>query len=160
MKLQRKLFLAIVPALVAAMLSLAWVVYAELRENSESELIRQIDLLENQILHQTDSIVDTAIANARLFANSNLIKRYVRNSDESERYELMQPALLRLFLSYRQSYPLYNEIQLLMPDGYEDTRLADIAKENLTDEEAEGEFFKSMQASARALASINSSRHW
>ncbi|MFT5893524.1 MAG: putative signal transduction protein with EAL and GGDEF domain, partial [bacterium] len=147
MKLQRKLFLAIVPALVAAMFSLAWVVYGELRENSESELIRQIDLLENQILNQTNAIVDTAIANARLFANSNLIKRYVRNSDESERYELMQPALLRLFGSYRQSYPLYNEIQLLMPDGYEDTRLADIAKGNLTDEEAEGEFFKSMQAS-------------
>jgi predicted signal transduction protein with EAL and GGDEF domain len=148
MKLQRKLFLAIVPALVVAMLSLAWVDYAELRENSESELVQQIDLLENQILNQTNAVVNTAIANARLFANSNLIGRYVRNSDEGERYELMQPALLRQFVSYRRSYPVYNEIQLLMPDGYEDTRIADISKANLTDEEAQGEFFKSMQASA------------
>jgi uncharacterized BrkB/YihY/UPF0761 family membrane protein len=78
MKLQRKLFLAIVPALIAAMLSLAWVEYAELRENSESELVQQIDLLENQILNQINAVVDTAIANARLFASSNFIRRYVR----------------------------------------------------------------------------------
>lgn len=145
MKLQQKLFLAIVPALVAAMLSLASMVYAQLRQTSETELIHQIDLLENQILNQTNAVVDTAMANARLFANSNLIERYVRNTDEAERYELMQPALLRQFFSYRQSFPSYNEIQLLLPDGYEDTRLADMSKANFTDEEATSEFFESMR---------------
>ena len=102
------------------------------------------------VVEQTDrlttSLLETASANAQLFADSSIVEHYVRVKDEQERYALMQPSLLHLFATYRAAYPDYIEIQLLLPDGYEDTRLAKFGRPNLTEEESTSEFFKAMKA--------------
>ena len=145
MKLQAKLLFGFVPAIVMIVLGLAWVVFTQLRANSEQDLLRQMELVVGQTRAQTDSFISTALANASLFANSTIVERYIRVEDEAERFELMQPAVLDLFATYRQAYPAYLEIQLLLPDGYEDTRLARPGTPNATDEEAETPFFKALK---------------
>lgn len=144
MKLQGKLIVVIVMAIVAAMLLLASVVFAQLRQQSERELFGQMQLLLDQTQQQTQSFVDNAAANAELFSNSNLMDRYVLVEDEAERYDLMQPAMLRLFTKYQQAYPEYRELRLILPDGYEDTRFAQPGLPNLTEEEAETPYFLAM----------------
>jgi hypothetical protein len=68
---------------------------------------------------QVHDRLQTTRANLELFSESVLLQSYLLNEDEEERY-----TLLRLFGSYQKSYPNYYEIQVLLPDGYEDTRLA------------------------------------
>ena len=101
-----------------------------------------MSLVVAQAQRQTGSLLKTAQANAQLFAASSLIEHYIRVKNEAERYELMQPSILNLFATYYAAYPDYIEIQLLLPDGYEDTRLAEPGRPNLTDEEANSDFFR------------------
>ncbi len=147
MKLQGKLVIVIIVAIVASMLLLAAVVFGQLRQQSERELFNQMQLLLNQTQQQTKSYIDNATANTRLFSSSNLMDRYVMVENEADRYELVQPALLRLFTKYFQAYPEYREIRLILPDGYEDTRVARINLKNLTEEEFDTPYFQRMLAS-------------
>ena len=110
MKLQAKLLFGFVPAIVLAVLALAWVVFTQLRNASEEDLLRRMTLVLEQTRERTDAFVDTASANARLFASSTVVERYIRVEDEEERFQLMQPAVLDLFATYRQAYPNYTEI--------------------------------------------------
>ena len=106
-----------------------------------------MSLVLGQARERTEAFIDTSKANARLFASSTIVERYIRVEDEEERFQLMQPAVLDLFATYRQAYPNYTEIQLLLPDGYEDTRLGRPGSINLTDEEGTTEFFAAMRDS-------------
>ena len=150
MKLQARLLLGIGPAVAAGILSVGWLFYAELQSNSEKELTRQMSLVVAQAQRQTDSLLKTARANAQLFAASSIVEHYIRVENEEERYELMQPYILDLFATYQAAYPDYIEIQLLLTDGYEDTRLASYDRPNLTDEEAKSKFFREMSATPKS----------
>lgn len=148
MKLQARLLLGIVPAVAVGLLLLGWVVFSELRTSSEAELHRRMEQVVVQTERRTRSFLSTARSNARLFSRSTIVERYIRVDDEEERFELMQPTLLELFASYREAYPDYVEIQLLLPDGYEDTRLAVPGRPNRSEEEASSAFFQALQAAA------------
>ena len=67
--------------------------------------------------------------------------------DEGQRYQLLQPGLLKLFASYQSAYPEDYEIRVLLPDGYEDTRSTVEPIANHTDEEGDTESFRNMQES-------------
>ncbi len=144
MKLQGKLVVVIGMAIVASMLLLASVVFAQLRQQSELDLISQMTLLLDQTQQQTQSFIANTSANAQLFSSSNLMDRYVLVEDEAERYDLMQPALLRLFTKYQQAYPEYRELRLVLPDGYEDTRIAQSGLVNITEEEYDTPYFQEL----------------
>lgn len=135
------------------MLLLASVVFAQLRQQSELDLLSQMTLLLDQTQKQTRSFIDNALANAQLFSGSNLMDRYVLVEDEAERYDLMQPALLRLFIEYQKAYPEYRELRLLLPDGYEDTRVAQPGLENLTEDEFYTPYFQTLLESGSSNVS-------
>jgi len=149
MRLQAKLLLGMVPAIVLALLAVAWAVFTQLRNHSEQSLLLQMERGIEQVHEQTDSFFATAHANARLFANSTIVQRYIQVEDEEQRFNLMQPAVLELFASYRRAYPDYTQIQLLLPDGYEDTRLGRPGSVNETEEEGGTRFFRAMAASGQ-----------
>ncbi len=153
MKLQAKLLAGIVPAMALGVLAIAWMVYTQLRASSEAELLRQMELVVGQTRQETDAFVATAAANARLFAGSAVVERYVRIEDEEQRFELMQPAVLELFASYRDAYPTYKQVQLLLPDGYEDTRVGRPGSRNLSEEEGDSPFFLAMAESGAPVHS-------
>jgi len=60
---------------------------------------------------------------------------------------LMQAPLLRLFANYQHAYPDYYEIRVLLPDGYEDTRLTVEGLPNLREDESDTDIFKAMHQS-------------
>ncbi len=153
MKLQTKLLLAFIPVIVVSTLSLGWIVFVQLRNNSEEELLMQMQQQLDQAYRQSHTLINTTEANALLFASSSLIERYVLVEDESERFDLLQPALYKLFASYRMAYPSYREIRLVMPDGFEDTRLVESGLINRTEEEAGSDWFQqlSRKGSRRSL---------
>lgn len=146
MRLHAKLLFAIVPVFIVSLLSVGSIVYVQLRQQSEDAMHRQMKTVLQQTQQQTDSFVETLKANTLLFANSNIIKRYVMIESEADRYDLMQPALLKMFASYQEAYPQYREIRLLSPSGYEDTRLAAEGLPNHTDEETGTHFFTTLES--------------
>lgn len=151
MRLQSKLLLAIVPVIAMALLTLGWVVYSQLRENSEEEVVRAMDLFLTQTLQQSQSFIDTARANAQLFSSSSLIEQYLISETTADRINLMQPALLKLFASYQNAYPEYREIRLILPNGDEDTRLAPSGLANRSGNEADSNWFRSLQTSGNSF---------
>ena len=148
MRLQSKLLIAVIPVIVVSMLSLGSIAYSQFSRTSERELLMQMRQVLSQVEQSGHALLETAQANAKLFAGSSLIKRYVLVDDEAERFDLMQPALLRLFASYRQAFPIYQEIRLVLPDGFEDTRLASAGMSNVSEEEADSAWFLQAQANA------------
>ncbi len=146
MRLHAKLLFAIVPVFIVSLLSVGWIVYVQLRQQSEDAMHRQMDTVLQQTQQQAESFIETLQANALLFANSNIIKRYVMVDNEIDRYDLMQPALLKMFASYQEAYPQYREIRLLTPEGYEDTRLATDGLPNRSDEEGGTPFFTALES--------------
>lgn len=149
MKLHVRLLSVIVPVIMLSLLSLGWVVYEQLRQQSQKQLIDQMQTVLDQTIQRTQSFTQALQANSRLFANSNLIHRYTMIQSEAERFELLQPALLQLFKSYQEAYPDYREIRLLTPTGYEDTRLAYPELYNSTEEEGDTDFFLALESGRR-----------
>lgn len=147
MRLQGKILLALLPAVVGVMLTLAWIGYGQLRQSSEQDTLSQMSLLLDQIERQMTTFIDTARANVGLFSSSNLLQRYLLIEDAAERYGLLQPALLKQFASYQKAYPAYYEIRLLLPDGYEDTRLTLPPLPNVTEDESDTAYFQAMRRS-------------
>ena len=123
MKLQPRILLILVPLIVAPLLLLSGVAYTQLRTTAEEKTFRQVETVLDQVARQIQSEVRSTEANIQLFANSALLGRYLTTPSATERYALMQPALMRLFHSYQRAYPDYREIRLLLPNGDEDTRV-------------------------------------
>ena len=105
----------------------------------------QMQTLLDQVELSTKFYHNTAKANIKLFSGSNLLKKYILTQDDSDRYTLMQPPLVRLFASYQRAYPEYYELRILLPDGYEDTRSTLTRLSNKTEYESDSELLRYMQ---------------
>lgn len=119
MKLQVKILLFLVPAIVTAMLTLGWVAYTQLRDFSEQKTFHQMTLLLDQIQQHTASHLAIAKSNAELLASSDLLKHYLQNADETNGYFVRHESLQTLFDSYQKAFPEYYEIRLILPELHE-----------------------------------------
>lgn len=136
MQLKSKLLALLLPLLIVPLLLLAWIVSVQLRGFSEARAEHEVIALLTQMSQHNQETLDTAVANIGLFASSGQLHTYLLAESEADRYQLLQPSLLRLFSGYQAAYPDYYEIRILLPDGYEDTRSAPTAPANLTEEES------------------------
>ena len=150
MRLKGKLLSLLVPLLLVPLLLLAWAAYTQLRDQSAEKLQRELTTLLGQLQLTSQALMDTAVANLELFANSAQIQAYLLNDSEADRYLLMQPSLLRLLASYQAAYPEYAEIRILLPDGYEDTRSVLSATRGLSEDESGTLLFQALQAAGDA----------
>ncbi|MBI3774362.1 MAG: EAL domain-containing protein [Gammaproteobacteria bacterium] len=133
MKLQPRILLILVPLVVAPLLLLSWVAYAQLRKTAEEKTFQQVETVLDQLTRQIQSEVHSTEANIQLFANAPLLGRYLTTPSSTERYTLIQPTLMRLFHSYQRAYPDYREIRLLLPNGDEDIRITTLGQEHSPD---------------------------
>jgi len=147
MRLQRKIFLILLPCIVIPMLVLGVTAYGILSQTAEQKTFDQIDTKLDTIEEAFNTYVDNAKANVELFASSDLVTRYLLVEDEADRYTLLQPSLLTLLTSYQCAFPRYEEMRVLLPDGYEDTRSTLRAGVNATENEGDSGYFKRMAAS-------------
>ncbi len=123
LRLQSKILLVVAPSVILPMLVAAWVAYVQLHRHAEQDLMREVDLVLGRISSELQTRMSAARANAALFASADLLERYLLTDSEYERYELMQPALLRLLSSYQSAHPSYYEARVVLTDGFEDLRV-------------------------------------
>src|SRR5690554_116374 len=144
MRLHAKVLLVVVPLAVIPLMILGWLAYEQLRSTAVERSSSQMTTLMDQMARNFQVHRDVAKANVKLFADASLMRAYALTEDEEERYALMLPSLLKLFSSYLRAYPDYTEIRYLLPDGYEDARVALASASNFGEEEGDTPFFQKL----------------
>lgn len=142
MRLQTKVIYAVLPLVIAPLLLLGWLAFLKMQDAIVTSKQQEMKVRLQQIEMRFASLINTASANIELFSGSRLLHDYVLLESEEDRYELLQPALLNLFASYQHAYPEYEEIRVIYPDGYEDTRFARLGLDNKTEYETESLIYK------------------
>ncbi|HSM28777.1 MAG TPA: EAL domain-containing protein [Thioalkalivibrio sp.] len=122
MKLPTKILLLITPLVVLPIIFIGIAAIHLIEDSARTRADDATAALVQQLEHALRDAVSSAKANLELFAQSDLLHRYVLTEDEAVRYSLMQPPLLRQFASYRNAYPEYYDLRLVTMDGEEDTR--------------------------------------
>ena len=146
MRLQGKLLMFTTPLLLTPVVITAWIAY-HLLLNQAMERTRQMALGQlSSELARFDQMRSNAESSLRVLAGTPLVQRYLLTDDEAARYALMQPALFRLFNNYQHIYPHYDEMRILLPDGFEDTRSTIRDWQNQTEEEMNPPFFSGWQS--------------
>jgi diguanylate cyclase (GGDEF)-like protein len=146
MKLRAKLILILLPSIAVPLIAFGSFAFSQQYRSVERDALREVDTLSEQIGRYVDAQLEAARADVFLFSNSRILQDYVLIEDEAQRYELYQPSVLKLLSSYQVANPEYYEIRILLPDGYEDTRVTRTDIPNVTDEEGETDFFRTLAA--------------
>jgi diguanylate cyclase (GGDEF)-like protein len=151
MRLQFKILALFLPFLVLPLLFLGWTGYADARDSAAEERLSRAATLLDQLGRRFGQRVATTRANARVIAGMDLLHHYLLIENELHRYMLEQPTLLTQLAEYQKAYPSYQEIKLLFPDGYEDTRSTLTLLPNATENEAGTEFFRMIETASEDL---------
>jgi diguanylate cyclase (GGDEF)-like protein len=112
--------LAVVPLTVLPLLGIGWFAYTQLQETSEQRAREQLATLLDQIALNTEARVTKLGADTRVFASSPLVERYLRTTNEDQRYQLLYTPLLHLLDDLLDAYDEYTRLQLFLNDGLED----------------------------------------
>lgn len=161
MKLRGKISLLTIPIVALPLIVLGWASYVQLRDSSKKDSFVQSFAVLDKLQEQFDIQLKNAEANTKLFSNNQILSTYLLTS-EDDRYYLLQPLLLREFKTYQETYPDYYEIRVLLPDGFEDTRLINRDIPNQTEEESESNIFQKITKHQRDVVSfiqINPDNH-
>jgi diguanylate cyclase (GGDEF)-like protein len=118
MALRAKLLSFLLPLVLGPLLGLGWLAYSQLRSDAEANLLREMDILLEQVALSEQTRRRTALANLELFVGSDLVERFVFAPEHEQLNFLLLP-LLNLFASYHDAYSQYDEIRLLDAQGAE-----------------------------------------
>ncbi|MEH6576802.1 MAG: EAL domain-containing protein [Amphritea sp.] len=149
MKLRTKLPLVVIPLIAGPLLLVGLLAFIELKESAVRQGHDQIDRLMSQFDSQLQQQINSAKANTAIFSDDPLVKDYLLTADAEERYGLLQRPLQKKLTSIQGVYPDYYEIRILLPDGFEDLRLANRDLPNLSEEEADSPGFQAMLNSSQ-----------
>ncbi|MGB5260458.1 MAG: EAL domain-containing protein [Gammaproteobacteria bacterium] len=150
MPLQNKILLLLVPLIVLPILALGWTAYALLMDDARDRTQDQVTTLLEQIRLHNDAQLQTARANASLFAHTELVKKYATTISDRKRAPLKQDVLDLLF-NYQLAYPEYTEIRVLSPKGKELLRSAIGNIENKSADESSSPWFVEASKSGAAI---------
>lgn len=142
MNISNKIILICLPVVVLPLILLGFVFFVQLENTVRDSVLSERDNLLNQMSDQITRTLSTVEKNTTLFANSKLLQKYLTIEDSWERYSIFLPPLISLIQSYQQAYPDYFEFRILLPDGYEDSRVTTTSIPNTTEHEAESSFFR------------------
>jgi len=150
-RLQSKIILLITPVVVVSMVALGAISCSFLRNATVNQAFNSVSMFLARTADHFQSVLAAAFKDVDVIAASSILQQYLLTPDENERYSLLQPPLNRLFSSFRESNPAYYEMRVLLPDGYEDTRVAPPEPANVTEEEGSSPFFQAMHANPHNL---------
>jgi len=142
LQLQSKILLLLIPLIVVPLLVLGWMAYSLLMEDARSRAQYQMTTLLEQIESQTESQLRTARANASLFANTSLIKQYIKKQAASKSSSDLDQAVMDLLFNYQLAYPEYYEIRIVSRDGKEQLRSVLGNTRNHSTNESSNVYFK------------------
>lgn len=142
MSIRVKITAILLPLVLLPLFILGGVSILKVRNAAYDSVITERANLLNQLKDQVKLARYTTEADIKVLAESELIRKYVLIPDEWERYSVLQPVLLRLLSVYQEIHPEYVEIRIILPDGYEDTRITIGDIPNATDFEADSGYFQ------------------
>ncbi|MBF0125894.1 MAG: response regulator [Magnetococcales bacterium] len=142
--LQVRLALMILPLLLLALATLGYLAYTELRNSRIDAAQGEVSNALSQAKTGIRARLETLDSHLEVFARSEILEKYLYVQDEQERYALLQPTLIRLFSGFIQAVGDYYEVRLLLPDGFEDTRVTGFELPNVTEQEENSAFFKKL----------------
>ncbi|MGD2111980.1 MAG: EAL domain-containing protein, partial [Gammaproteobacteria bacterium] len=142
MRLQNKILLLLVPLVVLPLLVLGWSAYSLLMEDARDRTQHQVTTLLEQIRFHTESLLQTARANASLFANAEPVMQYMLAKPGDRRKAALGHEVMELLFNYQLAYPEYYEIRILSRDGHEELRsiIGDVP--NLSTDESATAYFR------------------
>jgi diguanylate cyclase (GGDEF)-like protein len=123
-RLQIKLFLALLPLIALPLVALGWLSWSYLGADLQREATEDLERGLHQAERAVADLIENAASSLELLALAPETERYARADHAQDRYFLFQAPLLKLFQDYRNTYPDYLMIRFLMPDGREDGRAA------------------------------------
>lgn len=141
MRLQNKILLLLVPLIVLPLLALGWTAYSLLMEDARARTQHQVTTLLEQIRFHTESLMQTARANASLFASADPVMQYIQGESDSDRKAELKDEVLDLLFNYQIAYPEYYEIRILSPEGHEELRSVIGSVQNLSTDESSTAYF-------------------
>ena len=144
MRLQTKIILITTPVVIVFMFIIGGISYFQLRRISELQAFERIRTVLAQIETGVRVLYETAEKDVELFSSSNVVENYILTPSEMERFTFLQPTVIRLFSSYQKANPNYYEMRILLPDGYEDTRVTLTDLENVTEDEGDTLLFRAV----------------
>jgi diguanylate cyclase (GGDEF)-like protein len=150
MRLQNKILMLLVPLVILPILVLGWMSYTLLMEDARNRAHDQVTTLLEQIKFHTEAQLQTARANASLFAHTELVKEFVTTPSASKRANL-EPDVSELLFNYQLAYPEYYEIRIISPAGDEMLRSVIGNVDNLNHDESSTEYFRAMSDSHDAI---------
>ncbi|MGD2138587.1 MAG: diguanylate cyclase, partial [Gammaproteobacteria bacterium] len=145
MRLQNKILFFLIPLTVLPLLVLGWSAYTLLMEDARSRTRNQVTTLLEQIKQHSETRLQTARANASLFASNKLVKQYVTTDPYSDDKAVLKAEVLELLFNYQLAYPEYYEIRIVSPEGKEQVRsvIGDLG--NLTEDESSSPYFQGIR---------------
>jgi diguanylate cyclase (GGDEF)-like protein len=147
LRLQSKILFFLVPLTMLPLLVLGWSAYTLLMEDARSRTQNQATTLLEQVEHHTETRLQTARANASLFASNKLIKRYVTEDLPADEKAELKAEVMELLFNYQLAYPEYYEIRIISPDGKELVRSVIGEVGNLTEDESSSLYFQGIRNS-------------
>ncbi|NDY72953.1 histidine kinase [Desulfobacter hydrogenophilus] len=154
MRIRTKTLLTFLPLVVVPLLIIGGVSVVKITQTAHHSVMTERANFLKQLNVQAHSIKQSAEKNALLLSKDKLIQKYILIDDEEDRYSLLQPTLLRLLSDYQQVYPEYYEIRLILPDGYEDTRITVKNIPNKTEFEGDTPYFKKLSTEKSSITTI------
>ncbi len=142
MRLQNKILLLLVPLIVMPLLVLGWSAYSLLMEDARDRTQYQVTTLLEQIRFHTESLLQTARANASLFASAEPVRQYILTDSDDRKKSRLRNEVQDLLFNYQLAYPEYYEIRILSPDGQEELRSIIGNVENLSTDESSTAYFR------------------
>ncbi|MBF0611721.1 MAG: response regulator [Magnetococcales bacterium] len=147
MTLRRRIIMILLAFISIPMTLLGWKIYDYLIIDMNKDIAREVHTLMEEVNYGFSTLKQHSKANLHLFANSGILENYLKINDPSTRYEVMQLPLLNQFASYARAYPDYEEIRLLLPDGFEEARYSLENLTNVTEEEGDTPAFRRIKES-------------
>ncbi len=132
---------------------MSWIAFNSMRNNAEENLLRQMTSLTEQIEVNINTADRTAKANAVLFSGSGLLKSFLFTPEEDRYYFTLLP-LVRLFASYHNAYPDYEEIRVILADGREAARFSAMNTAHDVSGIAQQAWFRSMNETEASTMSF------
>ncbi|MCB1623362.1 MAG: response regulator [Pseudomonadales bacterium] len=122
MRLQSKLSLLILPACVLPLLVLGMVTFSLLERIAITNRLADVRTVLGPVSERLSNELRTTETNARLFATSPFVSRYLLATDADIKYSMMEPGLLEFLDTYQRGFKNYEAIELRKLDGALDTR--------------------------------------
>ena len=120
MRLQQRLSLTILPAILGPLAIIGVIAYLQLQTSARQKALDSMQTATEQLSENIRHDIAAKNASLKFLAIASPLSAYVFAENEASRYGLYQPSLLALFTDYQSAYADNLELWLFKEDGTQD----------------------------------------